>query len=95
LFHHLCYDLPVSERLANIDWACWAIGISAFVFEATFWVVLAVPQLSNIYAMAGIGFHLSTLWLMRIDYLTYHGPTYWVFAVAPLAQVLGVHIKPS
>lgn len=88
LFHDLCYDLPFSRRLANIDRLCWLMGISAFVFEASFWIILVISKLSWIYAIVGILFHVTTWFLMKIDYMTYQGPAYWVLVVTPLAHRL-------
>lgn len=88
LFHDLCYDLPFSRWLANIEWLCWFMGISAFAFEASFWIILIISKLSWIYAILGILFHLTTWFLMKIDYITYQGPAYWILVVAPLAHRL-------
>jgi hypothetical protein len=88
LEHDLIYDLPFSSRVARKRWLCGTLGLAALVFELTFWIVLAAPRLSIPYAVAGLLLHISTLLLMRIDYLTYHSPVYLVFAVAPVARML-------
>jgi hypothetical protein len=87
LYHHLSYDLPLSCRIARMSWL-WTMSISAFAFESTFWIVLLVPRLGIAYAIVGITFHLATRRLMKIDYLTYQGPVYLVFVIAPLGRFL-------
>ena len=88
LYHHLSYDLPLSCRIARMSWLCRTMSISAFAFESTFWIVLLVPCLGIAYAIVGITFHLATRRLMKIDYLTYQGPVYLVFVIAPLGRFL-------
>jgi hypothetical protein len=88
LEHDLAYDLPLSSLIARSRWICGILGFAALSFELTFWVVLAAPRMSPVYAVTGIVLHVSTLVLMRIDYLTYHAPVYLVFVVVPIARML-------
>ena len=88
LEHDLTYDLHLSSIVARSRWICGTLGVTALVFELTFWVVLAAPRMAAAYAITGIVLHVSTLVMMRIDYLTYHSPIYLVFAVVPIARML-------
>jgi hypothetical protein len=85
LLHHMYYDLPLSATLAESLLFCKLLSGAVVVLESTFWMPLLVPQSALVYAGCGLLFHIATLILMRIDYLTYHCPVYLVFVVTPLA----------
>jgi len=91
LFHHLYYDLKASVWLAERIWLCRVLSVLALTFELTFWTVLLVPEYGWVFLLAGLTFHLGTLGLMRIDYLTYQGPAFLVFLVGPIGRALSGH----
>jgi hypothetical protein len=90
LLQHLKYDIPYACRVAKHDKLCSVIAFLTLAFELTFPIVLLVPELELLYMVSAILFHLGTLVLMRIDYLTYHGPALLAFLVILLAH----HLPP-
>ena len=88
LGQHLSYDLPLTEWLARHRWLCSGLAAATLLHQLTFWLVLVVPGLWLPYAMFGLLFHVATLVLMRINYLTYQAPAFLVFVAAPLARML-------
>ena len=88
LQHHLTYDLPLAAKLARSRWICGILGYGALTLELTFWIALVAPRTAPYYALAGLALHVGAFFLMRIDYLTYHAPSYLVFAVPALAKML-------
>jgi len=91
LFHHLCYELPLSAALAGNAAVCGFLGLGGLLFELTFWTVLVLPGAAVPYALAGLGLHLCTLVLMRIDYITYHATIFVVFFIPSIIRLLSPH----
>jgi hypothetical protein len=88
LFHDAHYNIPLARRLAELRWLCACLTVATLVHQLTFWIVLIQPAVAPGYVSAAMAFHVSTLVLMRIDYLTYQGPAYLVFCVGPLRDAL-------
>ncbi len=84
----LTYDTQAAWDLGRRAGVCRAVSAAILTFELAGFVLLLLPGLSWLFAAAGLAFHLGALRLMRIDYLTYHGPVFLVFAAEPLAAVL-------
>jgi hypothetical protein len=79
LNHFLWGDMTAAMTVARNLALCRALSILTLLFELTFWVIIFVPALTYVYAIAGLLFHLGTLITMRINYLKYLIPVYTVF----------------
>ena len=77
--HYLWGDSELALKLARLPGVCMALSSVILVFELTFFLILLWPQLTLIYVVVGIAFHLSTALTMRINYLKYLSPVYLVF----------------
>jgi hypothetical protein len=88
LLQHMKFDIPLAARTAKSESLCSVLAIVTLIHQITFPIVLLVPNLELYYVVAALLFHLSTRVLMRIDYLTYQGPAYVIFAVLPLGHYL-------
>lgn len=77
--YHLQYGGGASLWVARRTWASRFAAGTVLAFELTFWLVIPFPDLAWIYLPAGIGFHVGTAVLMRINYWIYIMPAYLVF----------------
>lgn len=69
-FHFLMYDDQLPLWLAQQPkWVLKVASISTLIFEGTFFLLLFFPALIPVYIAIGIGFHLFSLIIMRINYL--------------------------
>lgn len=88
LLQHMKFDIPLAATVARNQWLCSVFAIVTLSHQLTFPIVLLLPRLEPYYVLAALSFHLGTKLLMRIDYLTYQGPAYFIFAVIPLGNYL-------
>ena len=79
--HYLWGDTRLALKLAHQLRLCSFLSSMILFFELTFWVVLMLPQLTVVYVVAGIAFHIGTALTMRINYLKYLSPIYVVFVI--------------
>jgi len=94
LLQHMKYDIPLAVRVARNGRLCSALAILTLSHQLTFPIVLLVPSLEPYYVVTALVFHLSTRILMQIDYLTYQGPAYLIFAALPLGHyLLSIHSR--
>lgn len=75
----LANDLPLALWLAGQPVLCQLASIVTLVFEFGFWTVLLLPRFGPLYALAGLGFHVTVELSMGIQYLKYWGLAYLVF----------------
>lgn len=88
LLQHLKFDIPSGFKLATSKRACSLLSIATLAHQVTFPIVLFVPRADFYYVVAALLFHIGTRIFMRIDYLTYQGPSYVIFLVIPLGHWL-------
>jgi uncharacterized membrane protein YphA (DoxX/SURF4 family) len=77
--HHLWAGTSAARWLASRPGLCLAASALVLSWELSFPVVLAVPSLVPLFALAGAAFHVGNRVFLRIDYLTYLSPVYTVF----------------
>lgn len=75
----LASDLPLALWLAGQPALCQLASLVTLIFELGFWTVLLLPRFGPLYALAGLGFHVTIELSMGIHYLTYWGLAYLVF----------------
>jgi hypothetical protein len=88
LLQHMKFDIPVAAKVAKSRPLCTLIAVATLGHQITFPIILLLPRAELYYVVAALLFHLCTKILMRIDYLTYQGPSYVIFAVLPLGHYL-------
>jgi len=79
LENYLWSDSRIGFRLADNKRLCAFLGIATLVFELSFWLIILFPQLTYFYVAAALLFHIGTFLTMRINYLIYLSPVYFVF----------------
>ncbi|MEM7015291.1 MAG: hypothetical protein AAF585_27860 [Verrucomicrobiota bacterium] len=83
----LLTDSKAALRLAQRPGSCRFLSLLTLLFELTFWIViLAPPEIALIYVFAGLIFHATVGWLMRIPYLVFFGANYLIF-LPDLAEI--------
>jgi hypothetical protein len=94
LLQHMKFDIPVAVRASKSELLCSVLAILTISHQITFPIILLFPSLELYYVVAALLFHLGTRLLMRIDYLTYQGPAYFIFAVLPLGHhLVSIHFR--
>jgi hypothetical protein len=83
---HMTYDIPLAFRVAKYPWICALLGSIVLIHQITFPIVLFATRLEPAYVIVALLFHLSSIFLMRVNYLIYQGPAYLIFAVIPFGQ---------
>ena len=72
--HHLWSDSPLALWLAHrLTLSRWFAGATLFI-ELTIWIVLLVPALGPVYAIAVLALHAGIWRALRINYLRYFAP---------------------
>ncbi len=79
LENYLWSDSKLGFRLAANQRLCAFLGTATLVFELSFWIAIVFPQLTYFYVAAALLFHIGTFLTMRINYLIYLSPVYFVF----------------
>lgn len=58
---------------------CAVLSVKSLVFEALAPLVLVIPSLGHMFALAGVGFHYGIAVFQNIDFVTWWGPFYALF----------------
>lgn len=77
--NYLWSDSKAAFLLAQNKSLCAVFSTVTLIFELTFVLIVFIPWLSVIYALAALLFHFVILITMRINYLKYIIPVYAVF----------------
>jgi hypothetical protein len=88
LENHLWSDNKIGFRLAENQRLCAFLGTATLVFELSFWLIIVFPQLTYFYVTAALLFHIGTFLTMRINYLIYLSPVYFVFFTQELFDLV-------
>jgi hypothetical protein len=88
LENYLWSDNKLGFRLAANQRLCAFLGTATLVFELSFWMVIAFPQLTYFYVATALLFHIGTFLTMRINYLIYLSPVYFVFFTQELFDLV-------
>jgi hypothetical protein len=83
---HLYFDIPLSCKMASSRTLCAVLSVIVLCHQLTFPIVLILPSLEPLYVGLALLFHVTTLFSMKVDFLTYHAPSYLAFAVIPLGD---------
>jgi hypothetical protein len=87
--YYLWGDRQAALVLSGQGLLCTAMLSVTLFFEATFvFVIIFVPKLVIPYALVGLFFHAGTYITMRVNYLRYFAPVYFIFLVEPLGPLI-------
>jgi hypothetical protein len=93
---YLLIDKFNSLWLSQFWWVCLTLGVATLIFELTFFIIVFKPRLTWFYVLAGLGFHVSILLSMEINFFPYFGATYLIFFEWKMLQRLcsvSAHLK--
>jgi hypothetical protein len=91
MHQHMLFDLPWASKLAGKRKLCSAFAGLVLFHQLTFPLIFVFRGTEIFYVGFALLFHLASLILMRINYLTYQGPSYIIFVVVPLSRVIFGH----
>ncbi len=60
---------------------CAFLSYLIFLYEVSFWIIIIYPQFTLFFVLFSLSFHLSTNYLMKINYLKYLAPFYFIFFI--------------
>merc|ERR1712046_112566 len=95
---HFSYGVPtpfsyqLQEFLLHSPRLCAVMSVKSLAFEALAPLVLFFPEAGVYFAMAGVGFHYGIALFQNIDFVSWWGPFYVLFAfenTAMSADIVG------
>jgi hypothetical protein len=87
-------DRPRTLWLGQQYFLCVVLSVMITVFELSFLFFALRPRLSLVFAFGGLVFHVSILYYLGINFLSYHGLSYLIFLVGGMSTV-DQHARPS
>lgn len=88
LKNYLWRDSPFAWRMAHSRRLCAVASSFTFCIELFFPLAIISPFLAIIFVSGAIGFHLSSYFLMGVNYLRYWWPNYFPFILPIMLPIM-------